>query len=122
MNTCIQCKSETRNKKFCSNLCQGAFTKKKVEDEWLANCESYKFLPGSIRTTLIEKAGYKCSQCGWGQVNLHTGLIPLEIDHIDGNSENNVPENLRVLCPNCHSLTPTYKGANKESKRTYRKN
>lgn len=40
-------------------------------------------------------------------------FIPLEIDHIDGNSENNSEENLRLICPNCHSLTATYKGANR---------
>jgi len=35
--------------------------------------------------------------------------IPLELDHIDGNSSNNILSNLRLLCPNCHSLTPTYR-------------
>jgi predicted HNH restriction endonuclease len=38
--------------------------------------------------------------------------IPLEIDHIDGNSDNNVEQNLRLICPNCHAQTETYKGAN----------
>jgi len=39
-------------------------------------------------------------------------LIPLELDHIDGNSSNNILSNLRLLCPNCHALTPTYRGKN----------
>jgi len=34
------------------------------------------------------------------------------MDHIDGNTENNVKENLRLLCCNCHALTSTYKGKN----------
>jgi len=34
------------------------------------------------------------------------------MDHIDGNTENNAKENLRLLCCNCHALTPTYKGKN----------
>ena len=38
--------------------------------------------------------------------------IPLEVKHIDGNYLNNSEENLMLLCPNCHSLTSTYKGAN----------
>ena len=38
--------------------------------------------------------------------------IILELDHIDGNSENNGEQNLRCLCPNCHSQTPTYKAKN----------
>ncbi len=39
--------------------------------------------------------------------------IPLELDHIDGNYQNNTLDNLRLLCPNCHSLTPTFRGKNK---------
>lgn len=38
--------------------------------------------------------------------------IQLELDHIDGNNENNNLSNLRLLCPNCHALTPTYRGKN----------
>lgn len=41
--------------------------------------------------------------------------IPLELDHIDGNTDNNLLKNLRLLCPNCHALTPTYRGKNKGS-------
>ncbi len=35
------------------------------------------------------------------------------MNHIDGNSENNKEKNLELLCPNCHSLTPNFKGLNK---------
>ena len=50
-----------------------------------------------------------------------SGKVPIELDHIDGNSENNSLENLRILCPNCHSLTPTYKSSNKGKGRKYRR-
>lgn len=40
--------------------------------------------------------------------------MPLELDHIDGNNKNNSLNNLRLLCPNCHTLTPTYRGRNKK--------
>ena len=39
--------------------------------------------------------------------------LTLELDHIDGNRTNNQLDNLRWLCPNCHSLTPTFRGYNK---------
>ena len=55
---------------------------------------------------------YECSCCGgteWLNVP-----IPLELDHIDGNNSDNSFTNLRLLCPNCHALTPTYRGKNQE--------
>ena len=42
-----------------------------------------------------------------------TGKVPLTINHIDGNPRNNNPDNLEVLCPNCHALTPNYGALNK---------
>jgi 5-methylcytosine-specific restriction endonuclease McrA len=38
--------------------------------------------------------------------------IKLELHHIDGNRNNNLIENIQLLCPNCHSYTDTYKGKN----------
>lgn len=74
-----------------------------------------------IKRYLFEKYNGKCSKCGWNEVNPHTGKIPLEVEHIDGNFKNNKEENLDLLCPNCHSLTPTYKGANRGKGRKERK-
>lgn len=69
-----------------------------------------------LRKRLISE-GYKrhkCEMCG-----LKEWLgdpIPLELDHIDGNHDNNALENLRILCPNCHAKTPTYRGRKKKLK------
>ena len=61
-------------------------------------------------------SGEKCMECGWSERNPHTGNIPIELEHIDGDFKNNKEENLKLLCPNCHSLTKTYKGANKKGR------
>lgn len=78
-------------------------------------------LSNHLRRYIFEKYDNKCSQCGWGMENPFTHTIPLEIEHIDGNYQNNNEDNLTLLCPNCHSLTATYKGANKGNGRKQRK-
>lgn len=66
-----------------------------------------------VRKYLLDESNNQCSICGWGEPNPINGIVYLEIDHIDGKRDNGFIENLRVLCPNCHSLTPTYKTLNK---------
>lgn len=50
-----------------------------------------------------------CEECGWAK-QTGDGYLPLELDHINGDRYDNRLENLRVLCPNCHSLKPTHRG------------
>jgi 5-methylcytosine-specific restriction endonuclease McrA len=62
----------------------------------------------SKRIRVILEQDCKCLMCGvseWMGV-----IISLEVDHIDGDNKNNCRENLRGLCPNCHSLTDTWRG------------
>lgn len=56
-----------------------------------------------------------CEECGWHTTS-EDGRLPLELDHINGDSKDNRLENLRVLCPNCHSLKPTHRGRNRKKK------
>lgn len=76
-------------------------------------------LKAAIKQWLLDRAGNKCECCGWAQINKHTQKIPLQIHHKDGCADNNRPENLQVLCPNCHSLTENF-GRRNVSKRIYR--
>jgi 5-methylcytosine-specific restriction endonuclease McrA len=66
----------------------------------------------TIRKCLIDTAGNTCSICGIVNVWQNKNLV-LVVDHIDGNASNNMPTNLRLLCPNCNSQTDTFCGRNK---------
>ncbi|RYG30896.1 HNH endonuclease [bacterium] len=74
----------------------------------------------NIRRFLIETRGEKCQECGWASVNPSTRKIPIQIHHRDGDYANNRPDNLQLLCPNCHSLTDTHGGANRGNGRKAR--
>lgn len=66
-----------------------------------------------LRKRILYEQECKCNRCGiseWlGEV------ISLELEHKDGNHHNNNRENLEMLCPNCHSLTTTWRGRNKKN-------
>lgn len=68
-----------------------------------------------VKTLLCKEnlVDYKCSVCGLTEWCGKS--IVLELDHINGDRSNNSLTNLRLLCPNCHSQTPTYKGKNKNN-------
>lgn len=75
--------------------------------------ESSDFQSYKLKNRLF-KAGLKiqeCEICHWKRKSVD-GRIPLELDHLNGNHSDNRLENLRILCPNCHSLQPTHRGRN----------
>ncbi len=114
---CLNCNHEIpKRNKFCNIKCQKEYEYKNYILNWKNGNKDGKRgdyqISLHIKKYLFEKYNNKCARCGWGKVNTYTNNIPLEIEHIDGNYENNSEGNLILLCPNCHSLTSTYKGAN----------
>lgn len=63
------------------------------------------------RRRVFEEQHYRCNRCGID--NWLGEVLSLELEHKDGNNKNNARENLEGLCPNCHSLTKTWRGRNK---------
>lgn len=55
----------------------------------------------------------QCEICDWAEKS-EDGRIPVELDHINGDHSDNRLENLRILCPNCHSLQSTHRGRNQK--------
>jgi len=66
-----------------------------------------------LRERLLYEQDYKCHDCYIDEWKGH--FISLELEHIDGNRDNNDRSNLKMICPNCHSITPTWRGRNKQS-------
>jgi Zn finger protein HypA/HybF involved in hydrogenase expression len=78
--------------------------------------KDYEYSSNKLRKRLIAE-GLKEHRCECCKLNEWLGEpIPLELDHIDGDHYNNMLENLKVLCPNCHAKTPTYRGKNKRNR------
>lgn len=122
--SCKTCKNKLAKrfqKTYCSNKCQQDFQYKLYIENWKnKKVVNTKNISKYIKRYFLKKYGEKCSICGWKKRNLTTNKIPLEIDHKDGNHQNNSEKNLRLLCPNCHSLTPNFKNLNKGSGRKWR--
>ncbi len=78
----------------------------------LVNGSSYQSFKLKKRLFSASIKKPKCEICGWAKKSID-GRIPLELDHVNGNRNDNRIENLRILCPNCHSLQTTHRGKNK---------
>jgi len=117
---CLNCVSELINtKKFCNKACEAEYKNKQTIRK--SEEEGKKVSHSSYRKFLIRNYGAKCMKCGWAEINKFSNKVPIEMNHIDGNSENNKLENLELLCPNCHSLTGNWKFLNNGYGRKNRK-
>lgn len=75
--------------------------------------QSFKLKKRLFEANIKER---KCEICSWSKKSID-GRIPLELDHINGDRYDNRLSNIRILCPNCHSLQPTHRGLNQKRRK-----
>lgn len=123
---CLACGTENiwgRSKvnKYCDNKCQG-------QHKWVSETKpdiiaGNRSEPSTLKKFLVEEFGEKCAECGQEGTWNNKPLV-LQLDHIDGDSDNNFPKNLRLLCPNCHTQTENFgsKGQGSRYKKVSKRN
>lgn len=127
---CLYCNEELyTGTRFCNNTCFAKYEQQNLVENWLKNEDEGIVNGGSlkiksaIRKYVMDRADNKCQECGINKINQYSNKSILTIDHIDGNAGNNRPDNLKVLCPNCHAMTSTYGFINGKvsARKAYRK-
>lgn len=124
---CKNCNVETKVRKngggvFCSHICHRKYEYDYNIKLWKdGKLKGYKgktkAISNWLRKYMLEKTNNTCQKCGWNNRHPIDDKPLVEINHIDGNAENNCEDNLEVLCPNCHSMTHNFKSRNKNSAR-----
>lgn len=110
--TCAQCGEKIGPKaasdaRFCSIRCSNIGRRGIAYDGERARCKVVQHV--RLKRELIAEHGERCVKCGIGP-EWNDQPLTLQMDHINGNRANRDKANLRLLCPNCHSQTPTYAG------------
>lgn len=127
VNLCMNCNVSISNRsKYCSNKCQRDYEYYTFIKKWKSGIVSGSKSNGDeisnfIRKYLFDKFSNSCSSCGFDKVNPFSNRSVLEVEHINGNPNDNNEVNLTLLCPNCHSLTSTFRALNKGNGRKHRR-
>lgn len=106
-NTQFQHDTSITRGRFCSLKCSAEFLRKESHKLFHAGLLKWR---KTIKIVMIEIFGYKCQECSISE--WQNKPICLQVHHKDGNCTNNFPNNLTLLCPNCHSQTPNYGSKN----------
>lgn len=93
--------NDARVKKIVEN-------KKKKHEEKTKTADFNTLSENQKRKRILIEQDYRCSECGIEQM-WNCKPLKFELDHISGIRKDNTRNNLRMVCPNCHSQTPTYK-------------
>lgn len=109
-NKCKNCNNLiSTTKQYCGNKCFNEYRFKEIIYKKFQQGEIYVRL--TLKHCLLVTHEYKCFKCGL--IEWMGKKLSLELNHIDGDSSNNFPNNLELICPNCHSVTESWKGRNK---------
>lgn len=121
---CKHCEKPLQNSSsiYCTVNCQKEFEYEQYILDWknglkLGYVSKTKKIANAVRKYMLIKNNNTCQECGWNKLHPIDNKPLVEIDHIDGDASNCTEANLRVLCPNCHSMTPTFRARNKNSSR-----
>jgi 5-methylcytosine-specific restriction endonuclease McrA len=98
--------------RYSKEACQkGAVARvTKVREGWIS--KPFSEISGKgMRFRILHEQNNQCSECGIGKT-WNNKPLTLQLDHIDGDRKNNTRENLRMICPNCHTQTHTYGSKN----------
>ena len=131
LRICKNCKQEflvtfnTSEQECCSSKCSAVFRSNQKLESWLTTGKMEGWTGGAhggaprhsyAERYILQRQNECCEMCKQPFI-WYSKPLPMIMDHIDGDSTNNHPDNLRLLCPNCEATTPTWKGRNRGSGR-----
>lgn len=103
--------SSQQTGKTCSLVCRGILKNRNAVESGTAT-------PKAARLYMLRHTRYECAECKVS--TWRDKPITLQVDHIDGNVKNSRPENLRWMCPNCHSQTRSWGSSNIKEENRHR--
>lgn len=122
MGVCTNCGKEfvlykSTTGKFCCSKCHKEYQYTEYIRKWKngeVNGRTNSFnVSGYVRKYIFIKNNDTCEVCGKSYVNPFTGKSILQIHHVDGDCMNCTEDNLKLLCPNCHTMTENFGSRNK---------
>ncbi len=112
IKNCACCNKKTTNVKYCSVECSFKNTKRNTYEKFLTGINNTENSVKLAKKFILIEQNNKCMICNMENIWNYKPIVFIA-DHIDGNSQNNLRSNIRLICPNCDSQLPTFKARNK---------